>query len=102
MALRENVAPPIDMPLIPRDRKTDTIIKFFCIFKSTRCSIFMPLQAINPYKIIALHANTQLGIEAMKACTGAKKPRTIRKIEARPVTHTDATLEKPIHATDSP
>ena len=26
----------------------DTIIKFFCLFKSTFCSILTPLQAINP------------------------------------------------------
>ena len=57
---------------------------------------------MKPYRMIAAPANTQLGILAIKACTGAKNPNNISMIAAPKVTVVEATLEKPTQATPSP
>ena len=44
--LNANVDPPIAIPLIPRERTVDTIIKFFWLFRSVCCNIFTPEQAM--------------------------------------------------------
>ena len=102
VAENEIIEPPNIKPLMPRDKTVETIIKFFWIFKSVFWSILIPEQAMKPYNIIAAPANTQLGILAIKAWTGAKKPNKISIIAAPAVTLVEATLLKPTQATPSP